>query len=158
MAGEVAVHTTSDGVEIHVKPGTKSAHDFIVSYVGPKRRHRRPKHIHWLVDLLIKHCHAPERTRALVEHLRCVEEFVRPATSFPPELQVYSGGDEHRFAELEGIGEYSVDFLLVVVELILIQERTNYPDGNFTDTLLKAFLDGETIHELVGKATLGRRA
>ena len=31
------------------------------------------------------------------------------------------------FEDLNKVGEFSVEFLMVVTELILIQEKTNYP-------------------------------
>jgi hypothetical protein len=42
-----------------------------------------------------------------------------------------------KFKKLNKVGEFSVEFLLVVIELIAIQEKTNYPMGTLTEELYK---------------------
>lgn len=44
-----------------------------------------------------------------------------------------------KFKELDKVGEFSVEFILVVTELIGIQEKTNYPEGSLTESLYKDF-------------------
>jgi hypothetical protein len=45
----------------------------------------------------------------------------------------------NKFTELDKVGEFSVEFLLVVTELIMIQEKTNYPQGSLTQKLYADF-------------------
>jgi hypothetical protein len=40
---------------------------------------------------------------------------------------------------LESMGEFTVELLLVVTELIGIQEKTNYPEGSLTESLYRDF-------------------
>ena len=53
--------------------------------------------------------------------------------------QVFQSDDDAPFRSLDAVGEFSVEFLLVVSELIFIQEKTNYPTGSMTQRLYKAF-------------------
>lgn len=43
------------------------------------------------------------------------------------------------FKDLNRVGEFTVEFLLVVTELMAIQEKTNYPKGSLTESLYKDF-------------------
>jgi hypothetical protein len=60
-----------------------------------------------------------------------------------------------RFDPLSDYGDYSVEFLLVVIELLMIQEKTNYPSGTRIRELLQAFQQ-EDIFRVVRLATLRR--
>jgi len=132
---------TQKGVLIGVRCGTKpeSEHDFVVMFREPKKRWRTPRHIHLIVELYVKEAYNPQLTYALRDHLIYVFNQIQPITSFPPMLQVYQPGDEQKFASLDAVGEFSVEFLLVVSELIFIQEKTNYPGGSLTKELYEDF-------------------
>jgi hypothetical protein len=142
LKGIHPISTTQQGVEIGVLPGRKpqSALDFIVRFKEPnKKQWRTPRHIHLVVELYVKEAYNPQLTYALRDHLISVFNRVQPITSFPPKLQVYQRGDEQKFAALDAVGEFSVEFLLVVSELIFIQEKTNYPSGSLTKELYEDF-------------------
>ena len=40
---------------------------------------------------------------------------------------------------LDKVGEFTVEFLLVAIELVAIQEKTNYPTGTLTKSLYEGF-------------------
>ncbi|MEW5692797.1 MAG: hypothetical protein AB1765_05830 [Candidatus Hydrogenedentota bacterium] len=40
---------------------------------------------------------------------------------------------------MDKVGEFTVEFLLVAIELVAIQEKTNYPTGTVTENLYKNF-------------------
>jgi hypothetical protein len=132
---------TQKGVVIGVRRGTKpqSDLDFVVRFREPKKRWRTPRHIHLVVELYVKEAHNPQLTYALRDHLIFVFNQIQPITSFPPKLQVYQPGDEQKFASLDAVGEFSVEFIMVVSELIFIQEKTNYPSGSLTKELYEDF-------------------
>jgi hypothetical protein len=146
------VHLTAGGVEVWVIPGKKSAHDFVVKYVEPGKRPRTPKHVHLIVELYVKQAHDPATTLALRDHLLTVYGRILPVTRFPPALQVFRPADVEPFAALDSVGELSVEFLLVVSELIFIQEKTNYPQGSMTERLYRAF-GHEDRFKVVSRAT-----
>ena len=65
---------------------------------------------------------------------------IKPINSFPPHLQFFKPEHVEQFKELDAVGEFTVEFLLVVTELMAIQEKTNYPEGSLTESLYKAVL------------------
>ena len=153
MKLRTVVHNTREGVEIFVERGRKSQYDFRVRYQEPSQRRRTPKHIHWIIDLYIKRENDSELTNQLVDHLIEMTGQLRPVTGYPPALQIYRPEHLSQFNPLNRRGEYSVEFLLVTVELIMIQEKTNYPKGTMNLELLKSFRRGDSIFQVVGRAT-----
>lgn len=141
LMGRHLIHTTQRGVEIFVERGTKpqSAFDFVVKYKEPGQRARTPKHVHLIVELYVKEAYNRSLTHALRDHLIWVFDQIKPLDAFPPRLQIYQPSHVNKFIELDNVGEYSVEFLLVVSELIFIQEKTNYPQGSLTKRLYEAF-------------------
>lgn len=152
---EYLTHTTSDGVQIYCQQGKKSPNDFIVRYLQPdKKRRRTPKHIHFVVDLYIKRAHEPYLTHQLLNHI--VDNIcskVKPSTSQPPTLKIYSHECLKSFTKLNAFGDYSVEFLLVTIELIQTQEKTNYPDGIGHIDLYERLRSSKDIFSVVGAAT-----
>lgn len=116
---------TKEGIRIMALKGRKSKFDIRVKYKEPGKRERTPKHIHLAVDLLIKRSHQEELTRKLCKYL--VDTFLKvsPLEDFPPKLQLFKEEFIDQFKDLNEIGDYSAEFLLVVGELIMIQEITN---------------------------------
>lgn len=156
LLGKQLIWTTQQGVEIAVEKGRKaqSPHDFVVKFRDPQRggSWRTPKHVHLVVELYVKEAYNRDLTHQLRDHLIGVFDKVQPISSYPPRLQVYKKGDELPFAELDKVGEFSVEFLLVVSELIFIQEKTNYPQGSLTRTLYEAF-GREDRFSVINRAT-----
>jgi len=64
---------------------------------------------------------------------------IKPVSSFPPSLQFFKPEHTESFRDLDRVGEFSVEFMLVVTELMAIQEKTNYPEGSLTESLYKNF-------------------
>lgn len=135
------IYTTKQNVEICVYPGTKkqSPHDFKVKYKEPNKRERTPKHVHLIVEMYVKFAYNSSLTLELRDHLLKMFENIRPISSFPPNLQFFKPEHLERFSDLDNVGEFPVEFLLVVTELIGIQEKTNYPEGSLTEGLYKDF-------------------
>jgi hypothetical protein len=123
-----------------------------VKYEAPGRRARTPKHIHLIVDLYLKWCRDPEATMRFRNHLLAVHDRIVPAVEYPPRLQVFRPEDIEEFVNLNRFGEYDVEFFLVVAELIMIQERTNYPAGTVNRKMYEAFGEKD-IYSVVSAAT-----
>lgn len=139
LLGMHLVWKTREEVEIYVEKGKKSPLDFVVRYKEPGKPARTPKHVHLIVELYVKEAYNKSLTHQLRDHLLQVFAQVQPATGFPPTLQVYQPGHEKPFSALNVVGEFSIEFMLVVSELIFIQEKTNYPQGSRTRELYEAF-------------------
>ena len=153
------MHTTQGGTQILVQPGSKrqSSFDFIVRYQEPGKRVRTPSHMHFIIDLYRKREHDRPLTETLVDHILDTIRMVQPATGFPPQLQVFRPADVAQFQALNQFGEYPVEFLLVAGELVLIQEKTNYPNGHMSADLYGAFRRGDDTFSVVSTATFRGR-
>lgn len=141
------------------KGGKPAPADFLVHYRRLARgaRIRTPKHIHLIVDLFAKRIANANQTEQLVRnHLKFIRDSY-PAARFPPvdpeRFHVRVQREAAGFAALDGIGEFPVDFLIGVLMLVQIQEKTNYPAGTVSEELYNDFLAGDDIFSLVGTAT-----
>lgn len=154
------IYTTTRGVAVYASKGGKSQYNLKVKYREPGKRVRTPRHIHLIIDLYLKQAGNRALTTRLVDHI--IQEIilrVQPSTSNPPGLQMFSPDHVTGFEELDAYGEYSVEFLLVITELILIQEKTNYPSGRLSLNLYKLFRDGADIFSVVSAASFaGKKA
>jgi len=152
------IHSTQSGVGIYVSKGIKSPNDFKVQYREPGKRMRTPQHIHTIIDLYMKFTGNKQLTMQMVDHI--IDNIimkVKPTTAYPPGLQIFSSNHVVQFQQLDGFGEYSVEFLLVVIELIMIQEKTNYPTGTMNLNLFRSFRDGKDLFSVVSTATFRGR-
>ncbi|MFC1860668.1 hypothetical protein ACFLYL_00080 [Chloroflexota bacterium] len=90
----------------------------------------------------------------LVDHIiNYITLKIKPSRSYPPKLQLFQPANATRFVKLDSYGEYPVDFLLVTIELIQIQEKTNYPDGVINLELFTKFRNRAEIFDVVSTAT-----
>jgi hypothetical protein len=135
------VYTTKANVQIGVYPGKKpeSPYDFIVKFREPNKRERTPAHVHLIVEMYVKHAFNPQLTLKLKEHILSMLASIKPINSFPPSLQYFKPEHIEPFKELDRVGEFTVEFMLVVTELMAIQEKTNYPEGSLTESLYRGF-------------------
>jgi hypothetical protein len=152
------IYTTANNVVVYVSKGGKSLYNFKVQYQEPEKKVRTPKHIHLIIDLYMKRTGNRPLTMQLVDHI--IDEIilkVRSSTSNPPVLQIFSPAHMKQFRALDAYGEYSVEFLLVVTELIMIQEKTNYPEGVLNLNLFQSFREEADIFSVVSAATFRGR-
>lgn len=135
------VYTTMENVRFEVYPGSKqqSPYDFIVKFREPNKRERTPAHVHLIIEMYVKHAYNPSLTLRLRDHILKMLNQISPVNLFPPTLQFYKPEHVDQFKELDKVGEFTVEFLLVAIELVAIQERTNYPTGTLTENLYKSF-------------------
>jgi len=148
------IYTTRKGVKIFVSKGGKSQFNFKVQYQEPGKAVRTPKHIHLIIDLYMKRTGNKQLTMELVDHIvNNIILKVQSSTINPPKIQVFSSEHVEQFKELDNYGEYPVEFLLIVTELIMIQEKTNYPNGVLNLNLFKKFREEKDIFSVVSAAT-----
>lgn len=134
------IYTTREGVEINVYPGRKSSWDFKVKFRRPdERRELTPAHVHIIVEMYVKYACNPDLTMRLRDHILEMMKNIQPIDYFPPRLQFFKPEHVEPFRELDKVGEFTVEFLLVVTELLAIQEKTNYPKGSLTESLYGEF-------------------
>ena len=80
---------------------------------------------------------------------------IKPVNSFPPTIQFFRPEHIDAFKELDKVGEFTVEFLLVITELMAIQEKTNYPTGSLTESLYRDFGTKDRF-QVIQKAVLKR--
>jgi len=147
------IWTTKEGVEIIVEPGSKSKYDFKVRYRELGKHVRTPKHIHLIIDLYIKKAGDKQMTLRLVKEFLGTLSKLRVSDKFPPDFQEFSRERFRAFDRLNKFGEYRVEFLAAIFDLIMIQEKTNYPNGTINRKLFEAFLNEKDIFSVVSAAT-----
>lgn len=153
------VYTTSESVRFEVYPGSKqqSPYDFIVRFREPGKRERTPAHVHLIVEMYVKHAFNPSLTLKLKEHILRMLGQIKPVTSFPPTLQFFKPEHIEAFKDLDKVGEFTVEFLLIAIELVAIQEKTNYPKGTVTENLYKNFGVKDRFSVIQGAVWRGRK-
>jgi len=139
--------------KIGVDKGNKSELDFKVKYKEAQKNERTPKHIHLMIDILLKRQGNPELTQRLIRFFNEMLEHIEAADEYPPRFQIYRPGIGEPFKELSEYGDYDVEFLIAIFELIMIQEKTNYPAGTLNLKLFKRLEEGADIFTLVSAAT-----
>ena len=145
--------------------GTLSAFDILLRYRQKEgerwSRIRTPKHIHWAVDMLIKHYSEPHETDLLLDSLLNQWEQTVPLES--KEAQEYLLSSERllddvndeamKYDNLAGKGENSVKFLILIAKLLMVQEKTNRHDAYMFKNLLEKLKEHRNIFEIVSTAT-----
>lgn len=145
--------------------GTLSEFDILLRYrqkEGDKwSRIRTPKHIHWAVDMLIKHYSEPHETDLLLESLLKQWELTAPLRSkeeqalllSPERLLADVNNEAEKYSKLAGMGEYSVKFLILIAKLLMVQEKTNRRDAYMFRSLLEKLKGHRNIFEIISTAT-----
>lgn len=140
-----------DKYTIYVFQGSLSENDILIKYSENGKRIRTPKHIHWAVDLLLKLQAEKELTRNFIKEIRKEWQKCQPlknndAAALITLVDDYVEISEvSKYEKLNNYGEYSIEFLTVLMTLLMTQEKTNRSDaymfGNVLDALLKEDLD-----------------
>ncbi len=145
--------------------GSLSEFDILLKYRqkedGKWSRIRTPKHIHWAVDMLIKHYSEPHETDLLLNSLLKQWEQIAPLESKEAQKQLLSpeklladvNEEAKQYNKLAGKGEYSVKFLILIAKLLMVQEKTNRHDAYMFKKLLERLKEHRNIFEIVSTAT-----
>ena len=153
----IPIYTARNGAVIGVIKGGKSLYNFRVKYQERGKQERTPKHMHVIIDLYMKSVGNESLTMQMVDHIiNNIILKVSPVNSFPPKLQIFQPSHAQAYQQLDKFGEYPVDFLLTVTELIQIQEKTNYPTGTLNLNLFRLFRKKADIFSVVSAATFRR--
>ena len=152
--------TLSNGVIIGVFQGSRGANptlDILVKYHEPGKAVRTPQHIHWAIDLLIKKSRDKVLTVRFVEFLLSMWSQVQPFTTQAEQqacaLRHASSPALQTFVPLNAYGEYSVEFIAHILELIMIQEKTGCATAHMFQGVLQAIRDDKDIFQIVSAAS-----
>ncbi len=152
----------SDGTIIGVFEGNRGFikdHDIIIKYKEKGKLVRTPKHIHWVIDLLIKKQHSPELTIKFMKYLRemydKVDAFKSKENRANFVLKETTQEKLKPFEELNKYGEYKVEFIGHLIELMIKMEKNMPPDkpAYVFKELIDAMIQEKEIFVIVSKAT-----
>ena len=149
-----------DGRVIGVFQGSRGQNpdlDIIVKYQEKGKDVRTPQHIHWAIDLLIKKEHNKELTKKFIRYLLGMWDKIQPFRNKEEqqkcELKFTNPENMKEFEELNKYGEYSVEFIGHILELIMIQEKTGNIQAHMFKETLEAIYNDKDIFSIVSKAT-----
>lgn len=151
----------SDGTVIGVFQGNRGMNPDLDIRICYRDKHtkglkRTPKHIHWVIDLLVKKEHNKELTLEFVKYLRGIYDRVQPFRDKEDqqkcELKETTKEKIKKFIPLDVYGEYSVEFIGHLIELMIKMEKNHEKPFVFKD-LLDAILNEREIFVVVSKAT-----
>lgn len=123
---------------------------------------RTPKHIHWVIDLLVKKEHKKQLTIEFIKYLLSMYDKLEPFKNKEEqqkcEIKFTEPKNLEKFKELDNYGQYSVEFIGNVIELLSIEEKTGFKGAFMFKSVLTALLEKEDIFSIVATATqTGRR-
>lgn len=151
-----------DGTIIGVFQGSKGNNpdlDIVVKYKDKftKSVVRTPKHIHWVIDLLIKKEHNAKLTLEFIDYLNEMYDRITPfrnkAEQQKCELKFTNSDKLRKFEELNKYGQYSIEFIGHVIELLSIEEKTGFAEAFMFKRVLTALKDKKDIFSIVSSAT-----
>lgn len=149
--------------------GSFSKRDILIKYRQKNgdswSRIRTPKHIHWAVDIMLKMQLKEEETKRFLDFLIDVWGSVKPIRNEKEKVEYLkienllteSKDKIKQYEDLSQHGEYSVNFLILLAKLLMIQEKTNLENAYMFKKLLDALRDGGDIFKIVSTATHNRR-
>lgn len=154
--------TLNDGTIIAIFEGSRGAnpeHDILIKYQEKGKRLRTPKHIHWVIDLLIKKEHNRELTLKFMKYLRgmyeCVEAFKSKEDRANCLLKETTPEKLKPFEELNKYGEYKIQFIAHLIELMIKMEKNTPPEkpAHVFKELMDAMISEKEIFVIVSRAT-----
>lgn len=150
-----------DGTVIGIFQGDRGKNsdlDIRIMYQEQGKRVRTPQHLHWAIDLLIKKEHNKDLTLGFVKYLIDMWDRVEPFKSKEEqqkcELKLTTPEKLKPFEELNKHGEYSVEFIGHIIELLMIEEKNAEKSFMFKG-VLDSIYKGKDIFSIVSSAGYG---
>lgn len=150
----------NNDIILSVFPGSLSPNDILIKYkdIKNKSRLRTPQHIHWVVDILIKKERSPELTNALLEFFENTwnsatgleERNYETITDVLKDSTLLNNSSE--FDRLNDYGFYSVEFLIILMELLTIMEKTNNANAFMFGKVINSLLNSSDLFSIISTA------
>lgn len=149
---------------IYVFQGSLSQYDILIKYRKDGTRIRTPKHIHWVVDILMKMQGNETLTKQyLVAIQHCWNTCSPlPDNSYETLKTLIEDGEQaidiEQYSLLNSFGEYDVEFLYVLMELLAVQEKTNRADAYMFGSIIEELLETDRdIFKIISTTGFGGR-
>ena len=141
-----------------------SKFDIMIKYKKDGKRIRTPKHIHWVVDILMKMQGNETLTKQYLKTIQNCWKACVPLTNndFKTLKALIEDGEKEidieQYFNLNAFGEYDVEFLYVLMELLAVQEKTNREDAYMFGKIIEELLDTDRdIFKIISTAGFGGR-
>ena len=140
-----------DGTFVAIYQGNRGSNpelDFVVKYLSPNKRLRAPSHTHWVVDLLLKCEGAKPQVLNFIndwlEHYQIIKPFISLEDRGKYDIK-YMQKFDSKYSTLGMFGEYSTEFLCIMMELFIKCEKQNPNAFMFKDllVLVKSYCEGK---------------
>lgn len=150
-----------NGLWIYVFPGELSQNDIWVKFRNLNISHttiRTPRHIHWAVDILIKKFGNRRLTDAFLNDMLTRWNQITPLPD--RRLQtilnnlVYSKSNQFiaKYQELDASGFFDMNFLTHLMELLMLQEKTNNPQAYMFKNVVNELLSFTDLYKILSTA------
>lgn len=136
----------------------------MIKYRKDGTRIRTPKHIHWVVDILMKMQGNETLTK---QYLLAIQHCWNtcsplPNNSYETLKSLIEDGEKAidigQYFPLNSFGEYDVEFLYVLMELLAVQEKTNRVDAYMFGSIIEELLETDRdIFKIISTAGFGGR-
>ena len=113
--------------------------DYIVKYLEPTKRLRTPSHTHWIVDLMIKADNNKDLVKEFIDDWIGYYEIIKPFNSIEERdgyTPIYIEEFVSKYKILSQFGEYSIDFLSILIELFIKCEKQTKDAFMFRNMLI----------------------
>ncbi len=128
---------------MHIYQGSKCLNDIRLRYKIGDSLIRTPKHMHWLLDLILKKEKYPKLTDEFVDML--IEDYAQlkilPTSTYANYKKLIEElyeKDLSKFHKLSKAGEFPIEYVYLLIALLICQEKTNYPSGGLFQDMLKS--------------------
>ena len=150
---------------IYVFQGNLSQFDIVIKYKKDGKRIRTPKHVHWVVDVLMKMQGDEKLTKKYLLAIQNCWNTCVPLSNndFETLKKLIENGEKdieiEQYFDLNAFGEYDVEFLYVLMELLAVQEKTNRADAYMFGKIIEELLEADRdIFKIISTAGFsGRR-
>jgi hypothetical protein len=155
-----------NGLWLYVFPGRLSQNDIWVKFKDfniPRSTIRTPRHIHWAVDILIKKFGNRQLTDAFLNDMLTRWNQITPLPN--RRLQTilnnlaYSRSNQFiaKYQKLNSFGFFDMGFLTHLMELLMLQEKTNNPQAYMFRNVVNELLSFIDLYKILSTASFGGR-
>ena len=151
-----------NGLYVYAFPGMLSANDIWIKFKDkriPRTQIRTPKHIHWTADLLIKKDNNVQLTNQFLNDMLQRWNSIQPLPNrnYQTILQNLSLSQNQQFLntyqQLNKHGFFTIDFIVHLIELLMLQEKTNNPNAYMFHRVVNAILNSTDLYGIISTAT-----
>jgi len=155
-----------NGLQIHVFPGRLSQNDIWIKFRNrntPRSKIRTPRHIHWAVDILIKKFGSSNLANEFLNNMLARWEEITPLPDRTMQTilnNLVKSRDNQfitQYQDLDKYGFFDIEFLTHLMELLMLQEKTNNPQAYMFRDVVDGILNSNDLFSILSKAGFGGR-